>query len=212
MISFKRSFESSYGNQSENREGYNDDLKFQDEVKRNLIEQAEQAFNLLTTKYSRSTISYKDGLREEVPFFPQEAIREALYNSKAHKDYSSGIPRQISVYPEKIIFWNDGQLPNNWTGAKLAQKHPSKPFNHDIANTLFRAGYIESWGRGTIKIINSCKTHKIAPPIFSNEPPDFQFEITVYSNKNLEVKGLKVESRTIILYIQEHGSISKKHY
>lgn len=185
-----------------------DDLKFQDEVKGNLIEQAEQALSLLTTKYSKSTITYKDGIREEVSIFPQEAIREALYNAIAHKDYSSGIPTQISVYSEKIIFWNDGQLPDNWTVAKLAQKHPSKPFNPDIANTLFRAGYIESWGRGTIKIINSCKANKIAPPIFSNEPPDFQVELTVYSNKNLEEKGLKEEFRTIILYIQEHGSIS----
>lgn len=185
-----------------------DDLKFQDEVKGNLIEQAEQALSLLTTKYSKSAITYKNGIREETPLFPQEAVRESLYNAIAHKDYSSGIPIQISVYPEKIIFWNDGQLPDNWTVAKLAQKHPSKPFNPDIANTLFRAGYIESWGRGTIKIINSCKASKIAPPIFSNEPPDFQVELIVYSDKNLEEKGLKKEFRTIILYIQEHGSIS----
>lgn len=91
---------------------------------------------------------------------------------------------------------------------KLTQKHPSKPHNPDIANTFFRAGYIESWGRGTIKMINACKAHKIAPPIFSSIPPDFQVELIKYTDKGLKDLGLKKELRKIILYIQENDSIS----
>lgn len=185
-----------------------DDLKFQDEVKGNLLEQAEKALDLLKTKYTQAIISYQDGSREETFTFPEEAVREALYNAIAHKDYSSGIPIQISVYPNKIIFWNEGQLPENWTIEKLTQKHPSKPHNPDIANTFFRAGYIESWGRGTIKMINACKAHKIAPPIFSNIPPDFQVELIKYTDNGLKELGLKEELRKIILHIQENGSIS----
>lgn len=185
-----------------------DDLKFQDEVKGNLVEQAEKALDLLKTKYTQAIISYQDGSREETFTFPEDAVREALYNAIAHKDYSSGIPIQISVYPNKMIFWNEGQLPENWTVEKLTQKHPSKPYNPDIANTFFRAGYIESWGRGTIKMINACKAHKIAPPIFSNIPPDFQVELIKYTDKGLTELGLKEELRKIILHIQENGSIS----
>lgn len=185
-----------------------DDLKFQDEVKGNLLEQAEKALDLLKTKYTQAIISYQDGSREEKFTFPEDAVREALYNAIAHKDYSSGIPIQISVYPNKMIFWNEGQLPENWTVEKLTQKHPSKPHNPDIANTFFRAGYIESWGRGTIKIINACKAHKIVPPIFSNIPPDFQVELIKYTDKGLTELGLKEELRKIILHIQETGSIS----
>jgi len=132
----------------------------------------------IKTKCTQAIISYQEGRREETFTFPEEAVREALYNTIAHKDYSCGILIQISVYPNKMIFWNEGQLPENWTVEKLTQKHPSKPHNPDIANTFFRAGYIESWGRGTIKMINACKSHKIAPPIFSNIPPDFQVELT----------------------------------
>ncbi|MDD3772725.1 MAG: ATP-binding protein [Weeksellaceae bacterium] len=185
-----------------------DDLKFQDEVKGNLLEQAEKALDLLKTKYTQAIISYQDGIREETFTFPEDAIREALYNAIAHKDYSSGIPIQISVYRNKLIFWNEGQLPENWTVEKLTQKHPSKPHNPDIANTFFRAGYIESWGRGTIKMINACKAHKLAPPLFSNIPPDFQVELIKYTDKGLTELGLKEELRKIILYIQENGSIS----
>lgn len=185
-----------------------DDLKFQDEVKGNLLEQAEKALDLLKTKYTQAIISYQDGSRAETFTFPEDAVREALYNAIAHKDYSSGIPIQISVYPNKMIFWNEGQLPENWTVEKLTQKHPSKPHNPDIANAFFRAGYIESWGRGTIKMINACKAHKIAPPVFSNIPPDFQVELIKYTNNGLTALGLKEELRKIILYIQENGSIS----
>jgi len=185
-----------------------DDLKYQDEVKGNLLEQAEEALDLLKTKYDKASISYSDGAREEKFTFPQDAVREALLNAIAHKDYSSGIPIQISVYNDKIIFWNEGQLPENWTVDRLTQKHPSKPFNPDIANTLFRAGYIESWGRGTIKIINACKAHKIAPPIFANTAPDFEVTLINYTKDTLAAKGLKEEFITIILYVQEHQSIS----
>jgi ATP-dependent DNA helicase RecG len=185
-----------------------DDLKFQDEVKGNLIEQAEEALDLLRTKYDTANISYKEGSREEKFTFPQDAIREALLNAIAHKDYSSGIPIQISVYRNKIIFWNEGQLPENWTVDRLTRKHPSKPFNPDIANALFRAGYIESWGRGTIKIINACKEHKIAPPIFSNNPPDFQVELFRYSDEGLKEMGVKKELRQIVLHIQANETIT----
>jgi ATP-dependent DNA helicase RecG len=185
-----------------------DDLKYQDEVKGNVLEQAEEALDLLKTKYDKATVSYEDGLREEKFTFPQEAVREALLNAIAHKDYSAGIPIQVSVYTDKIIFWNEGQLPENWTVDKLTQKHPSKPFNPDIANTLFRAGYIESWGRGTIKIINACKSHKIAPPIFANTPPDFEVTLINYTMSSLAEKGLKPAAIAIILYVQKNQSIS----
>jgi ATP-dependent DNA helicase RecG len=185
-----------------------DELKFQDEVKGNLLEQAEKVLDLLKTKYTQAIISYQDGSREETFTFPEEAVREALYNAIVHKDYSSGIPIQISVYPHKMIFWNEGQLPENWTVDKLTQKHPSKPHNPDIANTFFRAGYIESWGRGTIKMINACKAHKIAPPKFSNTPPDFQVELIKYTDKGLKEYVMKEELRKIILYVQENGSIA----
>jgi ATP-dependent DNA helicase RecG len=185
-----------------------DELKFQDEVRGNLIEQAENALDLLLTKYSQAIISYNGGNREETFLIPSEAIREALYNAIAHKDYSRSNPIQISVYHNRIVFWNEGQLPENWTIEKLTQKHPSKPHNPDIANTLFKAGYIESWGRGTIKMINACKTNKIAPPRFSYFYPDFQVELIKYTELGLKESGMKDELRQIVLYIQENGSIS----
>ncbi|RCV62837.1 ATP-dependent DNA helicase RecG [Methanophagales archaeon] len=94
----------------------------------------------------RANISYDDLTRIEKYPFPRPALREALLNAVVHKDYSNGVPIQISVYDDKIVLWNDGQLPENWTIETLKQKHPSKPYNPDIANAFFRAGLIEAWG------------------------------------------------------------------
>jgi ATP-dependent DNA helicase RecG len=146
-----------------------DDLRYQDEIHGNLFEQVEKALDLLHTKYLKAYISYQGLLRRETFLFPDAALREALLNAVVHKDYSSGIPIQISVYDDQIVLWNPGDLPESWTLAKLLGKHPSCPFNPLIANAFFRAGYIESWGRGIQKIQRECREHGIEPPVYDFE-------------------------------------------
>ena len=143
-----------------------DDLRYQDEVHGSLFEQVEHALELLHTKYLKAYISYQGLQRRETFLFPYAALREALLNAVVHKDYSSGVPIQISVYEDKIVLWNPGDLPENWTLEKLLGKHPSRPFNPLIANAFFRAGYIESWGRGIEKINRECLEHGVEPPAY----------------------------------------------
>jgi len=47
-------------------------------------------------------------------------------------------------------------LPEGWTAETLMQPHDSIPYNPDIANVFFRAGYIENWGQGIQKICDEC--------------------------------------------------------
>jgi ATP-dependent DNA helicase RecG len=143
-----------------------DDLRYQDEVHGNLFEQVEKTLDLLHTKYLKAYISYQGLQRRETFLFPDAALREALLNAVVHKDYSRGIPIQISVYDDRIVLWNPGDLPESWTLAKLLGKHPSCPFNPLVANAFFRAGYIESWGRGIQKIQRECREHGIEPPLY----------------------------------------------
>ena len=150
-----------------------DDLAYQDEVRGSLFEQVDKVMGLLITKYLKAQITYKGVQRKETFPVPVGALREAVLNAIVHKDYSSGIPVQISVYEDKLIIWNEGELPENWTVAKLKVKHPSRPYNPDIANAFFRSGLIESWGRGTIKIFNEAKVAKTPVPIFRYEDNGF---------------------------------------
>lgn len=141
-----------------------DDLRYQDEIHGDLFAQVEKTLELLHTKYLKAYISYEGIQRLETFLFPRQALREALLNAVIHKDYSSGIPIQISVYEHQIVLWNAGHMPEGWTLERLLGKHPSKPANPLVANAFFRAGYIESWGRGIEKIARECRSHDIEPP------------------------------------------------
>jgi ATP-dependent DNA helicase RecG len=160
-----------------------EDLLYQDEIHGHLFEQVDKTMDLLLTKYLKATISYDGVTRVELFPFPEAALREALLNSIAHKDYSSGNPIQISVYDDHIVFWNEGQLPENWTVERLLHKHPSVPFNPDVAATFFRSGLIESWGRGTLKILNECLLAQLPPPVFKYDLSGFMIEF--YQRKEI---------------------------
>lgn len=186
-----------------------DDLAYQDEIHGNLFEQVEKTMDLLLTKYLKSAISYNGIHRVENYPVPEQALREAVLNAVVHKDYASGNPLQISVYNNKIIIWNDGELPEHWTVNKLKTKHPSQPFNPDIANCFFRAGLIEAWGRGTLKIINECKKAKINSPDFKYDPPGFVVEFTF---SEIKIKKPELTSgnnaENILAFITENSSIT----
>ncbi|GDX90617.1 hypothetical protein LBMAG46_06220 [Planctomycetia bacterium] len=100
---------------------------------------------------------------------PEAALREAVLNALIHKDYATGTPVQISVYADKLMIWNPGQLPPSWTVAKLKQKHASLPFNPVIANVFFRAGEIEAWGRGVERIFAACREARFPEPVIEQE-------------------------------------------
>jgi ATP-dependent DNA helicase RecG len=191
-----------------------DDLRFQDEIHGNIFEQVEKTMELLFTKYIKSSISYEGLNRVEKFDYPKDAVREALLNAVSHKDYSGGVPIQISVYNDKLIFWNEGQLPENWTIEKLLDKHPSKPYNPDIANALFRSGYIESWGRGTLKMINECIKSGIPKPKYFYDMSGFwvEFRKDVFDKEYLKSLGLNERQIQAVKFVKENGKITNSEF
>ncbi|MBP5340430.1 MAG: putative DNA binding domain-containing protein [Prevotella sp.] len=145
---------------------FRDDLIYQDEVHGSLFQQVKQTMDLLTTKYLKALISYEGIQRIESLPMPREALREALLNSIVHKAYESLTPIQIAVYDDKLEIFNCGYLPDDWTIDNLLVSHRSRPYNPDIAHTFFRAGEIETWGRGIERIIGGCKAAGCPVPTF----------------------------------------------
>ncbi len=91
-------------------------------------------------------------------------FREILLNSINHKQYEESNPVQISIYDDKIYVWNDGKFPEELSTQNLFEKHYSKPYNPLIAQTFFKAGFIESWGRGFEKIKKECEQYNTPIP------------------------------------------------
>ena len=146
------------------REGM--DLVYQDEVHGNLFQQIVKLMDLLCTKYMKAIITYEGIQRIETLPIPREALREALLNACINKDYAEPSPIQIRVYENKLEIINGGVLPDGWTVETLLSSHRSMPYNPDIANTFFRAGEIEAWGRGIERIITACKNDGFSTPEF----------------------------------------------
>ena len=94
----------------------------------------------------------------------ENGFREILLNSVNHKQYEENNPIQVSIYDDKIYVWNDGKFPEELTSQNLFKKHYSKPYNPLIAQTFFKAGFIESWGRGFEKIKKECELYNTPIP------------------------------------------------
>ena len=145
------------------------DLLFQDEIHGSLFTQVSETMDRLLNKYLKALISYEGIQRVESYPVPEEALREAVLNAVMHKNYGSGVPIQISIYDDKIMFWNNGELFQGWTVETLLQKHSSQPFNPDVANTFFRAGMIEAWERGIEHMMDACLAADVPAPLLRYE-------------------------------------------
>ena len=137
--------------------GKGSDLQYQDIVEGSLFHIADHVIDLIYTKYLKAAISYEHDVRVETYPFPREGIREAIYNALGHNNYAASIPIQIRIEDDALYISNSCILPRGWTVETLMETHKSVPFNPSIANAFYRAGYIEAWGRGIKKIVESCR-------------------------------------------------------
>jgi len=190
-----------------------EDLLSGEEIKGNIFNQAEQVLEILKNKYLVSEVQIKGLYRTENLEYPESALREALVNTLAHKDYS-GSHIQIKVYPDKLTFWNPGILPQGLTVALLKKTHPSKPRNEHIANVLHDAGLIERWGHGTVKMVRECVKSGLPEPTFEEHGGGIlvTFAKDVYNEEYLVKKGLNDRQIRGVLHIKERGSISNNEY
>ena len=190
-------------------------------IEGNLFEQLENTIQILRIKYLENRFYYEGLYRKEDMIYPEEALREAVINSLIHRDYI-GPQIQMKIYNDTLHLWNVGELSKKITFAQLKRKHPSCKRNELLADVFFKAGLIESWGRGTLKIINECKAKNIPEPKFVGEFGGFSVTFTK-STKREEfeqekinwlvdglVDGLVESQKQILKYVQENPSISKR--
>lgn len=110
--------------------------------------------------------------------FPKAAVREAVVNAVAHKDYASGSPVQIRVYDDRLLIGNTCILPQGWTVDDLLGFHTSEPHNPKVANVFFLTGLVESWGSGVEKILTERKFDGIDEPTYRVSDGSLLIEFT----------------------------------
>jgi ATP-dependent DNA helicase RecG len=191
----------------------NADLKFQETEEGNLIVLLQAVLNQLNHKFLIKTIEFEGMHRIEKGEYPVAAIREMLLNALVHRNYM-GAPIQIRVYDDKISIWNEGILPDGLTLDALKRSHSSRPRNPIIADVCFKGGYIDAWGRGTIKIIDTCNQASLPEPEMIEL--DGGFSLTLFKDKispeKLGKLGLNDRQIKAVLILNEKGKITNKEY
>jgi len=189
------------------------DLKFQETEEGNLIALLQAVLNQLNRKFLTRPIEFEGMHRIEKGEYPIAAIREMLLNALVHRNYI-GAPIQIRVYDDKISIWNEGILPDGLTLEALKRSHSSRPRNPIIADVCFKGGYIDAWGRGTIKIIDTCKLAELPEP--DMKELDGGFVITLYKDnitpEQLAQLGFNDRQVKAVLFVKEKGRITNKEY
>ena len=94
-----------------------------------------------------------------------------------------GAPIQMRVWDNYVEIWNEGGLPLGYTPDTLLKKHSSRPRNKNIANAFFKAGFIESWGRGYEKIFEGFNAAGLPMPTI--EETDGEVRVTFQRNNPL---------------------------
>lgn len=173
----------------------------------NLFDQLEKGYDFLRAKFI-GDVKFEGLVRLENKQYPDEALREALVNALIHKDYT-GSHLQIKLFPHKFQVWNPGSLPIGLTVKKLREEHPSKPRNPLLAKVFYNTGFIETWGSGTIKIINGCKEASLPEPLFVSDDNGFLLTIVgdPFNKQDLIKRGLSNRQIEAVEYLKENRGI-----
>lgn len=144
------------------------DLLSQEMIECSIIQMADRVVRMLKDKFLTMPIHYEGLQRVETLEVPEDALREILYNAICHKDYF-GPQIQMRVWDHHVEIWNDGELPEKITPENIEDVHASYPRNKNIAFVFYKAGFIESWGRGWKKICDGFVSAGLPKPTIESK-------------------------------------------
>lgn len=185
-----------------------DDMKLFDG---NLFDQREDSLNFVM-KHIRHSATIKGTERVENFEYPPEAIREAITNAICHRDYQINSNVQVRIFDDRLEIWGCGPLPGTLTVDDLKVEHNSFPRNKLIAKCFFDIKFIECWGTGTIRMIQSCIEQGLPEPIFEIKSNNVVVTFKKYMITDELLNSLNERQRKSIDYLFEHNKITNSEY
>jgi ATP-dependent DNA helicase RecG len=188
-------------------------IRFQEVEEGNIIQVLDKVLRTLDYKFLIKNISFVGMNRVETLEYPVPALREMLLNALIHRNYM-GAPTQLRVYDNKLQLWNHGSLPVGITLDQLSKSHSSFPRNPILAGACFLGGYIDSWGSGIMKIVNSCKAAGLPTPTLEEDMGGFMVKLfkNRFTEEQLQKLGLNERQIKAVLYVKEKGRITNSDY
>lgn len=173
----------------------------------------EQYDKIRRTLYNRFGYSHdipaftlnRDGMRDEVREYPEVAVREALVNMFAHRDYSmENTQAFVSCFADHLEMMSFGGLPPGVEEHQL-KEGVSVPRNRKLAELLVRLSAMEKYGLGIPLMYNS-----YAP--FGQEPKiivEAKLLKILLPKISLNYSGLTERQRAIINFLRKNGASTR---
>lgn len=154
--------------------------------------------------------------RQEQWLYPPGALREALVNAIAHRDYRlRGRPTEIRMFTDRLEISSPGGLPGYITIDNIVDEHFSR--NPRIVNGLFQWGYIEELGLGVDLMIEEMIHAGHPAPQF--HATDYSFTVTFECVQGPRPVVAPPADSTMnerqaksLAYIQQHGRLTSREY
>ena len=107
--------------------------------------------------------------------FPLDAVRKAVVNAVAHRDYArEGTDIEVSLYGDRLEIISPGRLPNGVTVEKMKEGVVRVARNKLLKEILRDYGYIEHYGMGVRnRIIQAMRRHNGTEPDLVEEDDRF---------------------------------------
>jgi ATP-dependent DNA helicase RecG len=141
--------------------------------------------------------------REEQVEYPTKAVREAIVNAVAHRDYSiRGDEIRIFMFSDRIEFYSPGRLPGHVTVDNIVQERFSR--NEVIVQVLADMGFIEHLGYGIDRMIKLMRDYGLPAPRFQETAGGFR--VTLYGHG----EGLVSEEEEIDLSRWSHLDLNER--
>jgi len=119
----------------------------------------------------------KDFQPESEYEIPLTALREAIVNAIAHRDYTINAPIRVLIFTNRVEIRSPGRLPNTVTveSIKVGGSHVLR--NPTIYNMLLKMGLVTDLGSGVRRIIKLVKEHLNKDIEFENTENEFVIKI-----------------------------------
>jgi ATP-dependent DNA helicase RecG len=164
-----------------------------------------------------------DGVfRRELPEYPLEALREALANAVAHRDYSPyvrGSYVQIRMFADRLEIQSPGGLFGNVTVENLEEEHSTR--NVRLMRMMEDMHVVENRGSGISAMLQAMREANLEPPRFDDRRASFQVTFRNYTLMNPDAIAwlnqfahvqLNNRQRLALVYLRQHESITNGDY
>lgn len=112
--------------------------------------------------------------RRDVPEYPEEAVREAVLNSVAHRDYSPyvrGSYIQVRLFADRLEVQSPGGLYGNVTEENLEEESSTR--NSVLMRLMEDLHLVENRGSGIRAMLEAMRRANLEPPRFEDKRSSF---------------------------------------